>query len=518
VAERLAAARHRGSHDQHRVLDVSPSGRLIMKEIRMRTHVPRRPVRATWRAPLALAALALAGCAVGPNYRAPAAPAIDGDRYAGASAALPASAPSDHWWTEFGDPVLNSLVDKALADSPDLAAAEARVRAARALARATGASFYPQLSGAADVSRDKLSRNGENLALIPFNPPTTQFTDFRVGLDMSWELDLAGKTRRDVEAALARFGSAAESRNDARVVVAAEVASAYIDARVAAARAALARRLLAILEDSLRMVRLQQQAGLASDSDVQRADSDRAASSALPAIQDASGLVARVRLAALTGESSSEVDSQLAAAAAVPSPPETVPVGLPSDLLRRRPDIRRAERDYAAATAEVGSAVAARFPRISLVGDAGLDSVRSGDLVGAASRFWNISPQLNIPLFSAGRLRRQVDAAEATREASLASYRSTVLQAFADTETAVVHFASDRDNATGLAASAASLEASFKLERTRYDAGDISMLDLLGAEQASNRAADRRIDSAGQASRDFAALNKALGGGWQGAQ
>lgn len=474
--------------------------------------------RANWRTPSALAALTLAGCVAGPNYQAPPAPVADGGGYLAAGAMMSASAASDHWWTEFRDPLLDTLVARSLADNPDLAAAEARVREARARARATGASFYPVLNGAADVSRDKLSRNGENLALIPFNPPTTQFTDFRVGLDMSWELDLAGKTRRDVEAAMARFGSQTESRNDARVVVAAEVASAYLDARVGAERAALARRSLAILEESLRLVRLKQQAGLASESDVRRADADRLASSALPAMQEANEVAARVRLAALTGETTAELATQLGATAPVPSVPETVPVGLPSDLLRRRPDIRRAERDLAAATADVGSAVAARFPRISLTGDAGLDSVRSGDLLSAASRFWNISPQLSVPLFGAGRLRRQVDAAEAARDASLASYRSVVLRAFADTESAVVRFASDRGNAAGLAESCDALQATLRLEHARYDAGDISMLEFLSAEQAFNRAADRRVDSAGQAGRDFVVLNKALGGGWQGAK
>jgi NodT family efflux transporter outer membrane factor (OMF) lipoprotein len=414
-----------------------------------------------------------------------------------------------------GDAELTDLVEHALADNPDLAAAEARVREARALARATGASLWPKIDAAGDVSRDKLSRNGENLALIPFTPPTTEFTDYRVGLDLSWEIDLAGGTRRQMEAATARFGSQTETRNDARVVVAAEVASAYIDERTATHRAALARRSVEILSETARLVRLEYQAGLASQSDLERAESDELASSALPASWDAADAVARAQLAALTGESPAALAAQLGAAGDLPAVPDVIPVGLPSDLLRRRPDIRLAERELAAATADVGSAVAAQFPQLSLTGDGGFDSVRSGDLVRAASRFFNLAPQLSVPLFNAGRLRREVEAAEAARDAALASYRSTVLRAFADAEGAVVQLASGRKNAAGLAASATTLDAAFRLERLRFEAGDISAVELLAAEQAANRAADRGLDAAGAAGRAFVALNKALGGGWQ---
>jgi len=481
----------------------------------MAADVGSNAVRAL-RPAIALLLLAgAAGCAVGPTYRAPSAPSVTPEAFAATSASLPATPPPDRWWTAMGDAELTDLVEHALADNPDLAAAEARVREARALARATGASLWPKIDAAGDVSRDKLSRNGENLALIPFTPPTTEFTDYRVGLDLSWEIDLAGGTRRQMEAATARFGSQTETRNDARVVVAAEVASAYIDERTATHRAALARRSVEILSETARLVRLEYQAGLASQSDLERAESDELASSALPASWDAADAVARAQLAALTGESPAALAAQLGAAGDLPAVPDVIPVGLPSDLLRRRPDIRLAERELAAATADVGSAVAAQFPQLSLTGDGGFDSVRSGDLVRAASRFFNLAPQLSVPLFNAGRLRREVEAAEAARDAALASYRSTVLRAFADAEGAVVQLASGRKNAAGLAASATTLDAAFRLERLRFEAGDISAVELLAAEQAANRAADRGLDAAGAAGRAFVALNKALGGGWQ---
>ena len=460
------------------------------------------------------ALLVLAGCAVGPKYSGPA-PSELPAQYPALGAELTAAPAADRWWELLAEPLLTALVNEALADNPDLAAAEARVRQSRALARATGAGFLPALDASGRISRDKLSLNGENLALIPITPPVTAFTDYRVGLDAAWEIDLAGHTRRQVEAAVARFGSRAETRNDARVVVAAEVASGYVDYRVAAARLALARQLLATLDDSARLVRLQQQAGLASESDLHAAEAERLSNEGLPATLEATRLAAELRLAALTDRPAAALAIRLEADRAIPVVPAQSPVGLPGELLRRRPDIRGAERELAAATADVGTAVAAQFPRLSLVGDAGFDSVRSGDLTSAASRFWNFGPQLTLPLFAGGQLHRQAEAAKAARDAAVAVYRGTVLRAIAETETAVVRFAASRRDAGGLGAAAGQLTDRARLERLRYDAGDISMLEVLLAERSANRAADQRAESAGRLALDFVALQKALGGGWQ---
>ncbi len=455
-----------------------------------------------------------AACAVGPDYRAPPPPATPA-AYTAADAGLEAAAPADRWWDLMNDPVLDGLVRDALADSPDVVAAEARIRQSRALARAAGASFLPSVNASGRVSRDKLSRNGENLALIPFNPPTTQFTDYRIGIDASWEIDLAGGTRREVEAAVARFGSQTESRNDARVVVAAEVASAYIEYRVASARAAIARRTLATLEETTRLTELQLRAGLASASDLETAQADQLASAESPGLLEAQRTAALQRLAALTGRPAAELSPRLDGDGVIPQAPDRTPVGLPSTLLERRPDVRRAERELAAATADVGVAAAARFPRLTLVGDGGYDSVRTGDLTQAASRYWNLAPQLSLPLFAGGRLKHQHEAAEAARDAALASYRGTVLRAFADAESAVVQFASDRRYAAGLSAAADRLEASSALTHTRFAAGDVSKVEVLAAERAANRAADQRSQGLGQCALDFVALQRALGGGWQ---
>jgi len=463
----------------------------------------------------ALAAAALGGCAVGPDYREPDARAFAPVAYPVADPGLSSAEPTDRWWHALGDPLLDDLVERALAGNPDLASAEARVQQARANARIVGAAFYPSANLDGRVGRDKLSLNGENLALIPFRPSTVEFTDYRVGFDAAWEIDLAGRTRRQVEAAVARLGSSTEGRNDARLVVAADVADAYVDYRAAAERLALARRTLASVDETLRLVRLEVGAGVAGDADLHRAEADRlGAASAVPPLE-AAVQSAEFRLAALTGEPLDALATRLEPPRPIPAVPATTAVGLPSELLRRRPDVRRAERDLAAATADVGSAVAAQFPRLSLVGTLGLDSVRFGDLASAASRYWNVGPQLALPLFAGGQLRAQADAARAGLDAALASYRATVLRALADTESSLIRFASERNREASLAAAAVSLDSNLALERQRFAAGDASMIDVLAAERAANLASDQRAASDALLAQDYIALGKALGGGWQ---
>jgi NodT family efflux transporter outer membrane factor (OMF) lipoprotein len=463
---------------------------------------------------LSVLAVSLAGCAVGPHYTPPDARALTPAALTGVDPAVSTEAPAQRWWSALSDPELDRLIVRAFADNPDLAAAEARVQQARSLARVAGANYYPQANLDGRVGRDKLSRNGENLALIPFNPPTTQFTDFRLGLDASWEIDLAGKTRREVEAAMARFESSAESRNDARVVLAAAVADAYVDYRGNAERLDVAHRTLESLDQTLRLVTLELDAGLASETERRRAQADRLDGAAAIGPLEAEQRSALFQLAALTGTDATALDGELGTRPLATVPPTTA-VGLPSTLLLRRPDVRRAERELAAATAEVGGAIAAQFPSLSLVGDFGFEAVHAGQFASAASRYWNFGPQLALPLFAGGRLRGNVAAAEAARDAALASYRSAVLQAFADTESAIVRFTSERRRESSLAETYATLDAAHALEQQRYAAGDASLLDVLAAQRASDAAADQDAASRAQLARYYIALGKALGGGWQ---
>ena len=472
-----------------------------------------QPPTAPRLAPLLLGVLA-GGCAVGPDYHgAPALPAVSAAWPVAGGAAGGTAA--DRWWEDLGDPELARLIGRALADNPDLAGAEARVQQSRAAARIAGAAFYPAVTAAADMSRDKLSRNGENLALIPFTPPTTEFTDYRVGVDASWEIDLAGKTRREVQTALARLGSSAAARNDARAVVAAAVADAYVDYRDSTLRLQPAHDAADAAREMARLTGLQRQAGVASDSDRDRAEADAHTAAAAVAPLESAQQSALFQLASLLATPVEELRAELASEAALPAPPASAPTGVPADILRRRPDILRAERELAAATAAVGSAVADQYPRLSLIGDAGWDSVHAGTLTAAASRYWNLSPQLTLPLFAGDRLHAAVEAADAARSEALASYRSTVLKALADTESAIVRYASEQQRAQTLRLASERLREAAGREARRFSAGDASQIDALAAQRAADTALDALLVSEALVVEDYVALVKALGGGWQ---
>jgi outer membrane protein, multidrug efflux system len=464
-----------------------------------------------------LAAALTGGCAVGPDYKGPPAlPATAGSFPV--AAPIASGTPADRWWEELKDPELARLIAKALADNPDLATAEARVQQSRAAAHVAGAAFYPAVNAAADVSRDRLSRNGENLALIPthlFTPPTTEFTDYRVGLDASWEIDLAGKTRREVEAAVARLGSSEATRDDARAVIAAEVADAYVDYRDSTLRLKPARDAADAARETARLMSLQQQAGVASASDGARADADAETAAGAVAPLGSAQQGALYQLASLVDAAVAELRTELQAEAPLPAPPAAAPTGLAADILRRRPDILRAERELAAATADVGSALADQYPRLTLVGDGGWESVHSGSLTDAASRYWNLTPQLTVPLFAGGRLHAAVEGSQAARSAALESYRSTVLKALADAESAIVRYASEQERSLALATASARLASAAGLEQRRFAVGDASQIDVLNAQRAADQALDALLASQALLVEDYVALAKSLGGGWQ---
>jgi NodT family efflux transporter outer membrane factor (OMF) lipoprotein len=462
-------------------------------------------------AALVFVAGALAGCAAGPDYRAPTASAPA--HYVTRSPEFVDGAARDDWWQALGDPALDGLVDAARRDNPGLAAATARVRASREQARLSRAALWPELDATGKVSRDRLSRNSENLANLPFPNPRLEFTDYRAGFDASWELDLAGHARRTVEGAVARAQSEGESRHDAELVLIAEVVDAYVDVRSGQARSALAERAIAAARETERLVALQHRAGLASDLDRDRSTTDRLAVEARRPPIESDLKTAEQRLAALTARDPAALAVSLAPGP-LPASPGVVPVGLPADLLRRRPDVRRAERELAAASADVGVAVADLFPRLSLVGDVGVDAIHAGDLTNGASRYWNVGPQLRLPLFAAGRLRASVRARQALYDAALASYRSTVLQAFADTESALIRFATARRQLADLRELRDTARRDLDLARRRYAAGDTALTDVLDVERRAIDADDQAEVAASRVVSQYAALSKALGGGW----
>jgi NodT family efflux transporter outer membrane factor (OMF) lipoprotein len=475
----------------------------------------KRPVSAGAAGALcaACACALLGACAVGPDYRAPAEAAPPAFA---AQGAFDAAQPPLAWWRLFADPDLTALVERAAGGgNPDLRAAQARIRVARARLAQAGAAYEPSVSLDGQLSRDRYSRNSELFANIPFPHPQVQFTDYRAGFDASWEIDLFGHTGREVEAAQARLGGAQADERDLRIVVAAEVAKDYIELRLAREQVRLAQADADTLAQIDRLVRLRRGAGDASDLEVERAAADlQAQRAALDAAQAQAGatLDALAVAAGVTPQQAADLVAQERSVPAVAA--GSISVGLPSELLRRRPDVRRAERDLASATADIGAATADLYPRFQLVGNFGADSIHPGQFGAEASRVWSLGPQLYLPVFGRDRLTAEVRAREAARDAAVAGYEKSVLAALADAESAMIGFDRARERADALDAAWREQQSVAALVRLQSAAGRSSAIELLQAEHQARLAQEEATGASAARATGLVALYKALGGGW----
>lgn len=470
------------------------------------------------KANAALLAALLAGCTtVGPDYRQPqvAVPASFGD----AASAAPAS--DDElaaWWRGFGDAHLTALVDLALVQNLDVEAAAARIREARALERQAGAAAAPQFAAEGSVSRQRISENA-----IPAPPsggdagfglPGQEFTTFRVGFDAAWELDLFGRNRRSVEAAMARSGAAAWDRRDVQVSIAAEVAAAYLQLRTLQVRLASARDELARQQRLERLLSARVGGGLTDGRELARQRSERsAAAAAIPALEAQAD--AEIHALGILVGSSPKALARLAEPAMLPVAPD-IPAGLPSDLLRRRPDIRSAERALAAANADIGVAVADLYPRISLTAAPALVSTALLSLLEWGSRSFTAGAALDWPLLDGGRRRAAIDVRTARQEQALIAYRKAVLTALRDVEDALSRVEADRAQLADLADATAAAAEAERLAEVRRRGGLVTLADVLAARGHRIALEGRAAETRGALARDTVALAKALGGGWGG--
>jgi len=458
---------------------------------------------------LCLPLLFLACRPVGPTYVSPA-PELPATYAAPAGAArLPS-----RWWEALGDAQLNGLIQQALAQSPDLRIAEARWRQARALQGVQDAVGGPELGLGAQVSRDRLSPNSGLLASLPAKGLNPEFTTHQIAFDASWELDLFGHNRRLSEAAQARTEASGERLRDAGLVLSAEVARNYIDYRSWQQRLALALDTLLNRQELVRLTTLQARAGEVTVLDVQRAETSHR-------IQEASLADLRIglrqslaALATLTDLPMASLEARLGEASRPLAVPEAPAPGLPSDLLKRRPDLRVAEREWAAASADVGVAVADRYPRFSLVGTGGWSSVQSGTLVENASRMWSVGPQVHLPIFNSGLLASQVRANEAASEAASAAYRKAVLNAVADVEVALTRLARSEDRRHQLLDAETLQRHMVALTERQWEAGEVSKITLLEARRSLLGQEDQALQAHAQSLSALVSLCKALGGGW----
>ena len=473
---------------------------------------------------LLLAALAaLAGCAVGPDYERPAFGAdaewrqpVAGDAAGGAD-----------WWRNFGDPELASLVNRALAGNRELAGAVARVDAAIASRRAARGALLPAVVADARYTRFEQSlaspRVAQELVRAGIIPRDGEF--YNASLETSWELDLAGGIRRSVERDDARAQAALAAADAVALQVAAETVAAYTDWQTFARRAEAARRNAALQSETLEIIEGKVRLGLTRRLDAVRAAAALAELRGRVPGLEAARAAARERLAVLVGTTSDQL--ALAVHAPDPAAPGEIPVGLKSELLRRRPDVLAAERTLAAAVADQGVAAAAFFPSLTLSASGGFEAGDVGDLM-TSSCYWampanaaagdarssGIVPFVRWPLFQGGRLRAVRAAADARQREALADYEQAVLRAFADSESAIAGYASARRAAAAVREAQRFAAEAESLAARLYREGLVDYLTLLDAQRQLAVIDDALASAEGEVSLAAARLYKSLGGGW----
>lgn len=468
--------------------------------------------KAQWAA--LVASLWFGGCAVGPNYQEPKLSTPAGWQEAPQPGVDVRPAELARWWTSFNDPLLDSLVERAVASNLDLRIAEARIREARAARALAASGLWPTLGVSAAYSRNRSSENAFSLG--GFAPPGGKLEQnlFSTGFDAGWEIDIFGGVRRSVEAADAAIDATVESRRDVLVTLLGDVAKNYIDLRGFQRRLAVARANLKAQQDTLELTRIRFQAGLTSDLEVAQAEAQVNTTAAqIPTLESALKAAA-YSLDLLLGLSPGALWNELAGEKPIPDLPSEVLVGLPSELLRRRPDIRVAERQLAAATAQVGAAMADLFPKFSLTGAFGLRSVSAADWLTGRSRFWSIGPTVSWPIFDAGRIRANIEIRNAQQEQALVQYQKTVLAAFGEVEKALVNYSREQARRQALLEAVASSRRAVEMANELYVRGLSDFLNVLDTQRSLYAAENDLAQSEAAMASNLVALYKALGGGW----
>jgi NodT family efflux transporter outer membrane factor (OMF) lipoprotein len=465
--------------------------------------------------PFLLACL-LAGCAVGPDYRPPktAAPAQWVSAQAGGETNSPNAEAA--WWKSFHDTELDSLILRAARSNLNIRVAVARVREARAASRVVSADYWPAIDASGSYARQLQSHNQPLLGSIPL-PPNVPFENnvYQAGFDAAWELDVFGGTRRAVEAARADVAAAEFGRRDLLITVFAEVARNYVEARAFQRRLAVANANIQAQQQILDLTRDLFARGLTGELDVKEADALLATTRAQAPVFETGFRNAVYHLALLLGQPPGALLDELTTVAPIPAAPPAVPVGLPSDLVQRRPDVHQAERQLAAATARVGAAASDLYPKFYLTGAAGYQSVSASDWFSGGSRFWTVGPTVQWRIFDAGRIRATVRVQNARVDQALAAYEQSMLAAFTDVETALTAYAREQTRRQSLAQAAQANEQAVALAVDLYQHGLADFLRVLESQRSLCQSQDALTQSDQAVSADLIALYKALGGGWE---
>jgi NodT family efflux transporter outer membrane factor (OMF) lipoprotein len=459
--------------------------------------------------PAALILLLFSGCAVGPDFAPPDKPVPE------AWHALSKNGLTrDHsikeeladWWLILDDPALTNLVESAVAGNPGLKEARARVREARARRSISEAGRFPTIDagGSARWSRgSEETGSGQEREL------------YTAGFDAAWELDVFGGKKRAAEATGAELQASEEDLRDVLVSLLAEVALNYVELRSFQTRLSVAEATLDAQEETYNITRWRNQAGLTTQLDVEQANYSLEQTRArIPGLQ-ISLEQAKNRLAVMVGQHPGSLEDALAERKAIPVTPLEVAVGVPADILRRRPDVRRAERQLAAQTARTGVATADLYPKFSLIGSIGFESLSPGSLFSHSSRTHGIAPTVTWPLFDAGAIRSNIEVQSALQEQALIRYEAAVLKALADVENALIAYAKEQTRRQSLSEATKAARRAVELAQNQYSSGLIEFNTVLIAQRALLSLEDQLAISEAGVTSNLIALYKSLGGGWK---
>ncbi len=414
------------------------------------------------------------------------------------------------WWTQFDDPVLNGMVDEAIASNYDLKIASARIAAVRADFQFASAQLWPEIDASGSAIRERLSQNLVDSS--SFGPPIQNL--FQLGFDASWELDFWGRLRSLKNAAFFDLEASWENCRNVYITLLAELTRSYAFYRALQQRIDLTLRQIDLAKEQLYLSEVRNRAGLRATIEPLEAESQlQALQASLPPLESdlKQSLYA---IAVLTGRQPENIPEEWTGRMPIPQSRGKIPVGIPSDLLRRRPDIRQAERQLAAAVSRIGAAVAELFPAFSLTASFGAQSSQANNLFTKGSETWSVGPAMFWPFIDFGRIRSRIDFQKAVEKESLWNYEQTVLKALEDVESALASYAKEEARLASLGAQVESLKLSRDLIYVKYNAGLVSLSEALDAEQQTLLAEQAALTSEQTLSENLMAVYKSLGGDW----
>ena len=455
----------------------------------------------------------LAGCAVGPNYKRPQVAVPNQWTVAPTRGTSAKPIERGEWWSSFQDAELSSLIERAVGGNLDLKLALERVQEARSARGIARSGYFPSVDATASATRNRqlvITPGTQGSAmLVP-----VEFNNFQGGLAASWELDVFGGIRRGVQAASADAAAAEENRRDVLVILLGDVGRDYVQLRGFQRRLEIANKNIKTQQDTLDLTTARAKAGLATELDVSRAAAQlETTKAAVPTLLIGIDFSIH-RLSILLGEEPGALRSELEKVSPIPIAGPDVEVGLPSDLLQRRTDIRRSEAKLAAATARIGEAKADLFPRFVLTGTAGRQASQLHDLTLGAGNFYGVGPGISLPLFTAGRIRSNIAVQTSRQREALISYQSTILNSLEEVENALVSYSQEQERRDRLNEAVAHSQLAVDLATEQYKAGLADFLSVLDAQRELYANEDQLVQSQTTVTTDLVGLYRALGGGW----